>query len=59
MMYSHGNLLWTARKCAEAMRLDDGDISFSFLPISHITEQLLSIYCHVLVGHRGTPWLAL
>jgi long-subunit acyl-CoA synthetase (AMP-forming) len=41
------------------MRLDDGDISFSFLPISHITEQLLSIYCHVLVGHRGTPWLEL
>jgi long-subunit acyl-CoA synthetase (AMP-forming) len=53
MMYSHNNLLWTAKRCVEAMQLDERDISFSYLPISHITEQLLSIYCHIVAGHRG------
>ncbi len=53
-MLSHNNLLWTTKRAAEAMGIEETDRSLSFLPFSHITQQLLSIYIPIFTGSRGT-----
>jgi long-chain acyl-CoA synthetase len=50
VMLSHENLSWTA-DCAKNMTgLVHTDISLSYLPLSHIAEQMFSIHCPITAG---------
>lgn len=44
VMISHTNIVWTTRAIVEALGFGPNDISLSYLPLSHIAEQCLSIH---------------
>jgi long-chain acyl-CoA synthetase len=50
VMLSHGNLAWTARTLADVGGAVDGDVSLSYLPLSHVAEQMASIHLPATVG---------
>jgi long-chain acyl-CoA synthetase len=50
VMLSHGNLAWTAKTGAEAFDLHEGDSNVSYLPLSHIAEQMFTIHIPATVG---------
>jgi long-chain acyl-CoA synthetase len=50
VMLSHAALLWTADTMAKLMAFSANEVMVSYLPLSHIAEQLLSIYGPVTVG---------
>jgi long-chain acyl-CoA synthetase len=50
VMLSHGNLAWTARLLAEFRIITSSDISLSYLPLSHIAEQMLTIHMPATTG---------
>ena len=47
---SHGNLAWTARTLADLIGQVDEDTSLSYLPLSHIAEQMLTIHGPATIG---------
>jgi long-chain acyl-CoA synthetase len=50
VMLSHENLSWTA-SCAQGITsLTDKDVSMSYLPLSHIAEQMFTIHCPITAG---------
>ncbi len=50
VMLSHENLSWTA-SCAQGITgLTHSDVSMSYLPLSHIAEQMFTIHCPVTAG---------
>jgi long-chain acyl-CoA synthetase len=51
VMLSHNNLTWTA-DCAvnDLANLTPDDISLSYLPLSHIAEQMFTIHAPITVG---------
>ena len=49
-MLTHRNLLWTAGALAEANPVAEGDECFSFLPLSHIAQRMLSVYLAIRWG---------
>ncbi|MBA3392752.1 MAG: long-chain fatty acid--CoA ligase [Deltaproteobacteria bacterium] len=51
VMLSHGNLAWTAKALIDAGggRVD-GDVSLSYLPLSHIAEQMATIHMPASTG---------
>lgn len=49
-MLTHRNLLWTAGVLAEANIVAEGDECFSFLPLSHIAQRMLSVYLAIRWG---------
>ncbi|MFV8752849.1 AMP-dependent synthetase/ligase [Nannocystaceae bacterium ST9] len=51
VMLSHDNLVWTSYVAAFSIDLSGSMVTLSYLPLSHIAEQILSIY--VPTQHRG------
>ena len=51
VMLSHGNLASTARHGHELFRLTPNDILLSYLPLSHIAEQMFTIHTGATVGY--------
>lgn len=51
VMLSHGNLASTARNGADLFKLTPGDILLSYLPLSHIAEQMFTIHTAASVGY--------
>jgi long-chain acyl-CoA synthetase len=50
VMLSHHNLTWTADAGREMTRLLPSDTSLSYLPLSHIAEQMFTVHAPVTVG---------
>lgn len=50
VMLSHENLAWTSRMLTQVSAIEAGDRSLSYLPLSHIAEQMASIHCPVTAG---------
>jgi long-chain acyl-CoA synthetase len=50
VMLSHANLAWTARKALELIGTTEGDCGLSYLPLSHIAEQMLTIHVPATIG---------
>lgn len=50
VMLSHRNLAWTAAQIVHAADLTPKEIVLSYLPLSHIAEQLISIHGPLLYG---------
>jgi long-chain acyl-CoA synthetase len=51
VMLSHGNLASTARTGAELFQLTANDVLLSYLPLSHIAEQMFTIHTAATVGY--------
>lgn len=54
VMLSHRNLTWTAAQAAALVEARPGDTVLSYLPLSHVAEQLLSIYTPMAAGASCT-----
>jgi long-chain acyl-CoA synthetase len=50
VMLSHKNLTWTADKAAKISTMEANDTSVSYLPLSHIAEQMFSIHAPITMG---------
>jgi len=50
VMLSHKNLTWTANVAAQISDIHSDDYSVSYLPLSHIAEQMFSIHSPITVG---------
>ena len=50
VMLSHENLAWTSRMLSQVTAMEPGGRSLSYLPLSHIAEQIASIHGPVTVG---------
>lgn len=52
VMLSHENLAWTARRAVEAVGdVGEDDCVVSYLPLSHIAEQMFSIHLAITAGY--------
>jgi long-chain acyl-CoA synthetase len=56
VMLSHRNLTWVAERVATAFRYRPGDSVVSYLPLSHIAEQIISLHAPIATG--GCTWFA-
>lgn len=56
VMLSHHNILWNARACVAAYGMVPGEDFISYLPLSHIAEQISSLYIPMVSG--GCTWFA-
>lgn len=52
VMLSHHNVLWTADTISAMMKFSPDDSMLSYLPLSHIAEQLISLYGPVVLGNQ-------
>ncbi|MCA9651462.1 MAG: AMP-binding protein [Myxococcales bacterium] len=50
VMITHDNITWTARAALEALGAGDGDRMISYLPLSHIAEQIVSLHGPIVNG---------
>jgi len=50
VMITHDNITWTARAALEELGARDGDRMISYLPFSHIAEQIVSLHGPVVAG---------
>jgi long-chain acyl-CoA synthetase len=50
VMLSHDNLLWTAQTLNGLIKNASGDSVLSYLPLSHIAEQMLTIHGPIVAG---------
>jgi len=50
VMLSHQNLAWTARALIDLDGARGGDVSLSYLPLSHIAEQMATIHMPTTMG---------
>jgi long-chain acyl-CoA synthetase len=50
VMLTHDNLYWTATALNKLIASDPGDVLVSYLPLSHIAEQMLSIHGPIVTG---------
>jgi long-subunit acyl-CoA synthetase (AMP-forming) len=56
VMISHHNTIWTAQAVIDHFDFRPTDDFISYLPLSHIAEQMLSLYAPIVVG--GCVWFA-
>ena len=56
VMLTHDNVVWTADTGIRALGLRPGDNILSYLPLSHIAEQIVSLFGPVVFG--GCTWFA-
>jgi long-subunit acyl-CoA synthetase (AMP-forming) len=56
VMLSHHNVTWTARRVVEAYSVNAHDDLISYLPLSHIAEQVVSLHSPMAEG--GCSWFA-
>jgi len=52
VMLSHHNLAWSARTGLSTFQVDRQDVMVSYLPLSHIAEQMLTIYVAITAGMK-------
>ena len=50
VMITHDNITWTARQALESLGAQDGDRMISYLPLSHIAEQIVSLHGPIVEG---------
>ncbi len=50
VMLSHHNLCWTTVYLSQCHRIGEGDMLLSYLPLSHIAEQVCTIYGPLING---------
>ena len=50
VMLTHRNTVWTAWQLLEVAGVGEGDLMLSYLPLSHIAEQVCTIYGPVMRG---------
>ena len=50
VMISHTNLVWTAKAATTAITAGPDDVMVSYLPLSHVAEQVLTIHTPMLLG---------
>jgi long-chain acyl-CoA synthetase len=50
VMLSHRNLTWTAVQLSKCARLTESEVLISYLPLSHIAEQICSIHGPLMNG---------
>jgi long-chain acyl-CoA synthetase len=51
VMLSHHNLAWTAEKALGVGRLSSSDSTLSYLPLSHVAEQIFSLHAPIWGGY--------
>ncbi len=56
VMITHNNITWTARAALEAVGMEPGDRVASYLPLSHIAEQVVSLHGPMVIG--ACTWFA-
>jgi long-subunit acyl-CoA synthetase (AMP-forming) len=56
VMLSHHNVTWTAQRVVDAYSVNANDDLISYLPLSHIAEQVVSLHSPMAVG--GCSWFA-
>jgi len=56
VMLSHGNLAWTSRALLDLAGRPTDDVSVSYLPLSHIAEQMCTVHMPATAG--STVWFA-
>jgi long-chain acyl-CoA synthetase len=52
VVLSHQNLAWTARAAVDLFRISPEDTTLSYLPLSHIAEQVFTIHTAAQSGHQ-------
>ncbi len=52
VMLSHRNLAWTASVTRDLGRAGEADVAISYLPLSHIAEQVFSVHGHLTAGYQ-------
>ena len=52
VMLSHDNLAWTADRAIDIVGQSDQDTSLSYLPLSHIAEQMFTLHAPITSGAR-------
>jgi len=50
VMLTHGNLVFTAETAVGALESGPDDVALSYLPLSHIAEQMVSLHTAVVAG---------
>jgi len=50
VMISHTNLVWTAKAATTAVTAGPDDVMVSYLPLSHVAEQILTIHTPMSLG---------
>lgn len=50
VMITHDNITWTALQALESLGMQDGDRMISYLPLSHIAEQIISLHGPIVNG---------
>ncbi len=56
VMISHDNIIWTARQVINTINAGSDDHIISYLPLSHIAEQVVSLHAPYIMG--CTVWFA-
>ena len=56
VMLTHHNVIWTADRLTSAYEIGPEDSLISYLPLSHVAEQVLSLYAPVFTG--ACVWFA-
>ena len=52
VMLSHNNLVWTSQMATKLLGLTASDSVISYLPLSHIAEQMFTIHAAATVGYQ-------
>ena len=52
VMLTHENLEWTGTRLGESVHLTPEDVALSYLPLSHIAEQMATILMPVIFGYE-------
>ncbi len=50
VMLTHHNVTWTARQVVDTYSVNEQDDLLSYLPLSHIAEQVVSLHCPMSTG---------
>jgi long-chain acyl-CoA synthetase len=50
VMLTHDNLAWTSEVAAQIVGMNASDTNLSYLPLSHIAEQMFTIHAPITVG---------
>ncbi len=54
VLLSHRNLIWTSDVSVRGIGMDHTELGVSYLPLSHIAEQMLTIHGPMFTGHCVT-----
>ncbi len=56
VMLSHANIVWVTEQAGRLVAMGEGDVIVSYLPLSHVAEQLFSLHSNTVLG--TTIWFA-